>query len=119
MSNYKTMARRQRIWLLIIMSLITLLTVTMPNKHFFQGLLLGCVISFYNLWFLQRRTNILGESAAKDGKRKGIGTISRLAAAALGVLLAIRFDLSVVGFIIGLMIAYPVIVIDFLLFSRK
>src|SRR5699024_6094420 len=35
------------------------------------------------------------------------------------VLLAIRFDVSIVGFIIGLMIAYPIIIIDFILFNRK
>lgn len=119
MSNYETMARRQRKWMLIIVTLFTLLALILPNKHFFYGLLLGSVISFYNLWLLQRRTNLLGESAAKDGSRKGIGTISRLAAAALGVLLAVRYDLSIVGFIIGLMVAYPVIMIDFILSSKK
>lgn len=119
MSNYETMAKRQRKWMLIIVALIAVLAAVLPNKPFFYGLLLGSVVSFYNLWLLQRRTNLLGESAAKDGKRRGIGTISRLAAAALGVLLAIRYDLSVVGFIVGLMIAYPVIMIDFVMSSKK
>lgn len=105
--------------MLIIVTLFTLLALILSNKHFFYGLLLGSVISFYNLWLLQRRTNLLGESAAQDGTRKGIGTISRLAAAALGVLLAMRYDLSIVGFIIGLMVAYPVIMIDFVMSNKK
>lgn len=119
MSNYETMAKRQRKWMLIIVALFAILSITLSNKHFFNGLLLGSIISFYNLWLLQRRTNLVGESAEKDGTRKGIGTISRLAAAALGVLLAIRYDLSVVGFIIGLMIAYPIMMIDFILMSNR
>ena len=119
MSNYKTMAKRQRTWMLIIVVIIALLALILPNEPFFYGLLLGSVVSFYNLWLLQRRTNLLGELAEQEGKRRGIGTISRLSAAALGVLLAIRFDLSVVGFVIGLMIAYPVMMIDFVMSSRK
>ncbi len=78
-----------------------------------------CWISFYNLWLLQRKTDLLGEAAEKDGSRKGIGTISRLAAAALGALIAIRYDFSIIGYIIGLMAVYPVIMIDFILFNRN
>lgn len=119
MSNYRTMAIRQRKWMLILLALCIVGVGVMPYKHFFLGLLLGTGISFYNLWLLQRKTNLLGESAEREGKRKGIGTISRLAAAALGVLIAIRYDLSIIGFIIGLMTAYPVIMIDFIWFNRK
>src|SRR5690625_884065 len=97
MSNYRTMAIRQRKWMLILIALFAIGAGVMPNKHFFLGLLLGAGISFYNLWLLQRRTNLLGESAERDGSRKGIGTISRLAAAALGVLIAMRYDLSIIG----------------------
>ena len=119
MSNYQTMAKRQRKWMLYIIAFCAVLAGIMPNKQFFYGLVLGVIISFYNLWLLQRRTNLLGESAERDGSRKGIGTISRLAAAALGVLLAIRYDLSVVSFVIGLMTAYPVMMIDFIWFNKK
>jgi|SRR5690625_2262751 len=119
MSNYRTMANRQRKWMLILLALLTIGTVVFPNKLFFLGLLLGVAVSFYNLWLLQRKTNLLGESAAKDGSRKGIGTITRLAVAALGVAIAIRYDLSVIGYIIGLMTVYPVIIIDFLWFNKK
>jgi len=119
MSNYRAMASRQRKWMLILLALCAVGAGIMPDKHFFLGLLLGTSISFYNLWLLQRKTDLLGESAERDGSRKGIGTISRLAAAALGVLIAIRYDLSIIGFIIGLMTAYPVMMIDFIWFNRK
>src|SRR5690625_4103326 len=119
MSNYRAMANRQRKWMLYLLAILVVVTAIVPNKHFFLGLLLGAVISFYNLWLLQRKTNILGEAAEKDGSRKGIGTISRLAAAALGALLAFRYDLSIIGYIIGLMTVYPVIMIDFIWFNRN
>ena len=119
MTDYRAMVNRQRKWMLILLVLIAIGVLLLPYKTFFLGLLLGAVISFYNLWLLQRKIDIAGEAAAREGKRKGIGTISRLAAAALGVLIAIRFDLHIVAFIIGLMTAYPVIIIQYLLSSKR
>src|SRR5690625_7732018 len=102
MSNYKLMAIRQRKWMLLILIASAAGTLT-PYSKLFLGLLLGIIIRFYNLWLLQRKTNLLGEAAEREGKRIGIGTISRLASAALGVLIAIKYDLDIIGFIIGLM----------------
>lgn len=119
MSNYRTMAKRQRKWMLFLLALLIILSILMPYEHFFQGMLLGVAISFYNLWLLQRKADLLGEAAQKDGSKKGIGTISRLAAAAFGALIAIRYDFSIIGYIIGLMAVYPVIMIDFILFNRN
>lgn len=119
MSNYRTMAKRQRKWMLYLLALLIILSILMPYEHFFQGMILGVAISFYNLWLLQRKTDLLGEAAQKDGSKKGIGTISRLAAAALGALIAMRYDFSIIGYIIGLMAVYPVIMIDFILFNRN
>src|SRR5699024_9504737 len=119
MSNYQNMATRQRKWFLYIIALIAIVTIVIPNKSFFIGLLIGTVVSFYNLWLLQRRTNLLGESAARSGKRTGLGTISRLAMVALGTLITLHYDASIAGFIIGLMLVYPIIVIDFLLLNKE
>ena len=119
MSNYRNMAKRQRKWMLFLLAFIIILSATMPNKQFFLGMLVGGIIGFYNLWLLQRKTNILGETAEREGKRTGLGTISRLASAALGALIAIRYDLSIIGYIIGLMAIYPVIMIDFIWFNRN
>lgn len=119
MTEYQEMAKRQRVWMLFILVFFIVLAMMMPQKALFIGLVLGGIISFYNLWLLQRKTNVQGEAAASIGKRKGLGMISRFAAAALGALLALRMELSLVGYIIGLMTAYPVIVIDYLWFNRK
>lgn len=119
MSEYQQMASRQRKWMYVFIGMTSVLAAVLPEKQFILGLLLGLVISFYNLWLLQRRANMQGEEAVRTGKRKGVGTISRLAAAALGTLLAIRYDWSIVGFIIGLMAVYPVIMVDYIWFNRK
>src|SRR5699024_10589052 len=117
MSEYRKMAKRQRIWMLYILVFFIVLAIIMPQQNLFTGITLGVAVSFYNLWLLQRKANLQGEVAAREGKRKGIGMISRFAAAALGALIAIRLDWSIVGYIIGLMTAYPVIMIDFLWFN--
>lgn len=119
MKNYNQMAGRQRKWLLYILLIVAILTFFVEDRHFFLGLLIGTAVSFYNLWLLQRRTNLLGESAERSGKRTGLGTVSRLSMAALGTLITIHYDASIIAFVIGLMLVYPVIIVDFLLFNRK
>lgn len=119
MTEYREMAKRQRIWMLFLLVFFIVLALIMPEKYFFTGLSLGAAVSFYNLWILQRKANIQGEAAAEEGSRKGSGMISRFAAAALGALLTIQLEWSIVGYIIGLMTAYPVIMVDFIRFNRK
>ena|SRR5690625_4389056 len=119
MSNYNLMAIRQRKWMLVILIVSAVLALLTPFSNFFFGLLLGLGISFYNLWLLQRKTNLLGEAAEREGKRIGLGTISRLASVALGVLIAMRFNFDIIGFIIGIMTSNVVIIVDFIIFNRK
>lgn len=119
MSDYLRMTKRQKIWLIIILLISVLLALVMPKKHLFSGIALGVTVSLYNLWILQRKAQAQGEAAERDGSRKGTGVISRFAAAALGTLLTIQLEWSIVGYIIGLMTVYPVIMIDFIWFNRK
>lgn len=119
MSDYQNMATRQRKWFLYVIAIIVIITLVIPNKSFFLGLLIGSIVSFYNLWLLQRKTNLLGEAAEKGGRRPGLGTISRLAMAALGTIIVLKLGYSIIGFVIGLLLAYPIIMIDFIVFNRK
>src|SRR5699024_12189434 len=98
---------------LVILGILILLAVTLPEKHFFSGMALGLSIGLYNLWLLQRKVNLQADAAAREGKRIGTGSISRFAAAALGAIIAMRFEWSMIGYIIGLMTIYPVIIIGF------
>lgn len=119
MSDYKRMAIRQKRWMFGIIALVLIGVVLASDKVFFFGLLLGTGISYFNLWLLQKKTTILSESDPTDGYKTGFGTISRLAASVLGIIIAIRYDLSIAGYLIGLMTAYPVIMLDFVIFNRK
>lgn len=119
MSKYQQMASRQRKWFLYIIAIIVIVTIIIPDRHFVLGLLFGTIVSFYNLWLLQRRTNLVGKAAATSGKRQGLGTISRLSMVALGTLITFHYEASIVAYIMGLVLVYPIIMIDFLLFNRE
>ena len=119
MSEYNKMVSRQRKWMYLFIGIVGILAVVLPEKSIMNGILLGLVIGFYNLWLLQRKVRVQGEEAEKTGKRKGLGTFSRLASAALGGLIAIQYDWSLLSFIIGLVAVYPVIMLDYIWFNRK
>lgn len=113
------MAIRQKRWMYGIIALVLVGVILASDKTFFFGLLLGTGISYFNLWLLQKKTSILAASDVSEGFKSGYGTISRLAASVLGIILAIRYDLSIGGYLIGLMTAYPVMMLDFVIFNRK
>ena len=118
MLNYESMISRQRKWMLYLLALLVLGAGFSPYPSVFLGLILGAVISFYNLWLMQKKINDFGEAIGRKQKIRGIGTISRLAAVALGVLIVFRYGeyFDFISFIIGLMASYLVILIDFLVF---
>ena len=85
-------------------------------KTVFAGLVLGTCASFFNLWLLYRKTWQL-TSAIKEGKTVySLGSLSRLASAALVIMISIRFPeyFHIVSSIIGLAAAYIIILLDFL-----
>lgn len=119
MLDYQSMTNRQRKWMLYLLALLVLGAGFTPYQSIFLSLILGSAISFYNLWLTQKKINDFGEAIVKKQKARGLGTVSRLAAAALGVLIVIRFEeyFHLISFIIGLMASYLVIMIDFIVFQ--
>ncbi len=88
----------------------------------FYGLLLGLLIGFYNVWFLQRKISVFSETIMdSDNKRQGLGMISRFAAVILGAIIAVKFDmyLNLIAYLIGFFLLYPVMMIDLYLSERK
>ncbi|WP_026570772.1 MULTISPECIES: ATP synthase subunit I [Sediminibacillus] len=121
MQQYEYMITRQRKWMFYLLALLVLGSAFTPYPRIFLGLLLGTVIGFYNLWLMQRKIQQLGKAAAEQRSTKGIGTFSRLAAAAAAVLIALQFEeyFHLIGVLIGLMTVYVVIMIDFAIFRVK
>ncbi|MFA1822702.1 ATP synthase subunit I [Virgibacillus oceani] len=121
MSQYEKMTIRQRKWMLYLLSILVLGAGFTPYPRAFFGLLLGSAVSFYNLWLLQRKTKKFAIAAAEQGSVLGIGTFSRLAAAALAVLIALRFEehFHMIAVVVGLGTSYIIIMLDYLLFTLK
>lgn len=115
MSNYESMIARQRKWMLYLLAIFVLGAGFTPYLPIFLGLLLGSAVSFYNLWLLQRKINVFGKKVAEQGSTLGIGTFSRLAAAALAVLITLRFEekFHIIAVVIGLATSYIVIMVEF------
>lgn len=121
MSEYKIMVARQRKWMLYLLAIFVIGAGFTPYVQIFLGLLLGTSISFYNLYLLQKKVDLFGEAVTTNQKVKTLGTLSRMTAAILAILIAIRFDayFHIIAVIIGLMTSYPVIMIDFALSNFK
>ncbi|PBB06410.1 ATP synthase subunit I [Salimicrobium humidisoli] len=121
MKDFDVMATRQRKWMFYLLALLVLAYGLTPWKAFFLGTLLGGVLSFYNLWLMQRKMKQLGESAAANKSMKGIGTFTRLASGALAVVIALQFEeyFHLIGVVSGLMTATVVIFIDAFINSSK
>ncbi|MFG6147323.1 ATP synthase subunit I [Halobacillus sp. B23F22_1] len=119
MEDYQQMIARQRKWMFYLLAVLVLGWGLTPWQPVFLGLLLGSILSFYNLWLMQRKIQKLGEFSAKSMSTKGIGTFTRLASGALAVVIALQFEeyFHLISVVLGLMAAYFVIVIDYL-FNR-
>ncbi len=101
-----------------------------PYPHIFLGLILGTVISTYNLWSMHSKVNRMGQTIVDNANKKedekkkrvkSLGSLNRLAAASLAVVIAMRYPdmFNMVAVIIGLMTNHFVIMIDFLFQSIR
>lgn len=115
------MIARQRMWMLYLLAILVLGAGFTPFPRIFLGLLLGAIISFYNLWVLQKKIYDFGEAVEKKQSARGLGTVSRFAAVALAVVIALRFEdyFQIIAVIIGLMTSYFVIMVDFIVHRFK
>ncbi|KGX86446.1 ATP synthase I [Pontibacillus litoralis JSM 072002] len=110
------MMKRQRRWTINLLAVFVLGWGFTSYQHIFLGLILGTVFSFYNLWLLQRKINHFGEAVSRQERVKTLGTLSRFAAGALAILIALRYDnhFHLIAVVIGLMTTYVVIMIEFM-----
>ena len=121
MNEYNNMIARQRKWMFYLLAIMVLGWGFTPYQTVFLGLLLGTTLSFFNLWVMQRKINRFGQAISKGDKVYGIGTFTRLASAAVAVVIAMRYDVyfHMIGVMFGLMTTYVVIMIDFFIFEVK
>lgn len=116
MPDVQVLFTRYRSYFFYLLALFVLGWGFTSYKTVFAGLVLGTCASFFNLWLLYRKTWQL-TNAIKEGKTVySLGSLSRLASAALVIMIAIRFPeyFHIVSSIIGLAAAYIIILLDFL-----
>ncbi|WP_449538063.1 ATP synthase subunit I [Ferdinandcohnia sp. Marseille-Q9671] len=84
-------------------------------KSIFLGLILGTIGSFYILFSLVRKNKQFSKAYEEGRRVRSLGTMPRMAVAALAVLVVIEFPemFHLGSMVIGLMTAYFVIMIDF------
>lgn len=114
------MITRQRKWMLYWLAILVLCAGFLPYTRIFLGLILGSSISLYNLWLLQYKSEKLGRTiAAGEKPRTGLGTFSRMAAAVLAVVVAIRFDayFHLYAVIFGIVSSYLIMTIDIIVYQ--
>lgn len=117
MDDLQQLFNRQRKYILYLLAIFVLGWGFTEHQSIFMGLILGTVISLFNLWTMVRRTHKLGEAVSEGKKVRSLGTLSRMAAAVCAVLIAVNYPKTfhLISVVIGLMTSYIVIMIDALI----
>ncbi|MEG9296098.1 ATP synthase subunit I [Mangrovibacillus sp. Mu-81] len=121
MPELHQMFNRQRKYILYLLAVYVLGWGFTDHKSVFLGLALGTALSLYMHWGMTKRVDKFGEAVVAGKKVRSLGTTSRMAAAALGVIIVTRFPetFHLLSLIIGLMTTYIVIMIDYFFSTIK
>jgi ATP synthase protein I len=119
MSDFKAMYKRQRKYIFFILAFYVLGWGFTSYQSVFLGLILGTSLSLFNLWMMARKADKFGEAVLHGKKVRSLGSFSRMATAALAVMISLKFPDSfhLISVVLGLMTSYIVIMIDFFLQS--
>ncbi|KAA0548598.1 ATP synthase subunit I [Bacillus sp. BGMRC 2118] len=117
MSDIRDIYGRHRKYILYLLAIYVLGYGFTPYQTVFLGLIVGTLLSFYNLWVMVRKTERFGQAIAEGRNARSIGTFTRLASAALAVVLSYQYPelFHIAGMITGLMTFYIVIMIDIII----
>ncbi|WP_044896343.1 ATP synthase subunit I [Bacillus alveayuensis] len=120
MYRYNNLWTRSRKYILYLLAGYVLGWGFTPYQTIFLGLILGTSFSLYNLWLLIRKSKQFQKAMEEGRAARSIGTISRMAAAGLAVLIALQFPeyFHLFSVVIGLMTMYVVIMIDYIFYIR-
>ncbi|MDQ6595172.1 MULTISPECIES: ATP synthase subunit I [Bacillus] len=115
MPDFREIFTRQRKWNLYLLSIFVLGWGFTSYKTVFLGLILGTCFSFLNIWMLTKKTEKFDKAFDKGKKMKSLGSLQRMATAAIAVIIAMRWPnyFHVVSVVMGLMTSYIVIMIDY------
>ncbi|OSX53901.1 ATP synthase subunit I [Anoxybacillus ayderensis] len=113
--------RRHKSYILYLLAIYVFIWGAFPQKKVFLSLIIGTILGLFNTWTLVRRVERLGQAVVLGKRMASLGMLSRMSAAALGTMFALRYPeyLSIVWIVVGLMTSYVVIMIDFFFQKNK
>ncbi|AGK56033.1 ATP synthase subunit I [Bacillus sp. 1NLA3E] len=119
MSDFKAMYKREQKYIFFLLAFYCIGWGVTSYKSVFLGLILGTSLSLYNLWMMARKSDKFGDAVLQGKKVRSLGSFSRMATAALAVMISLKFPDSfhLISVVLGLMTSYIVIMIDFFLQS--
>ncbi|MDQ0482332.1 ATP synthase subunit I [Guptibacillus hwajinpoensis] len=114
MTEYTQSFRRYMQFTLYLLAIFVMGWGITSYKAIFLGLILGTILSIYNLFNMYRKVDRLGEATVKGTKARSLGLLTRQAVAGLAVLIALRYPeyFNLLGVVSGLMTTYLIILID-------
>ncbi|MDP4169403.1 MAG: ATP synthase subunit I [Bacillota bacterium] len=115
MPEFRKMYKRQQKLISYLLSVYVLGWGFTSYKSIFLGLILGTCFSFLNLWMLVRKTESFDRAVSAGKKVRSLGSLSRMATAAIAVIIALRYpaNFHIGSLVLGLMTSYIVIMIDY------
>ncbi|MES0856760.1 ATP synthase subunit I [Geobacillus sp. G4] len=121
MGSLQTVFLRQVRYILYLLAIYTLGFGFTPYKTVFLSLILGTSISLLMVWNLTWKIEKFGQAVAAQKKVRTLGTLSRLALAALTAVIVLMYPqhFDIVPTVLGLMTSYIVIIIDFFFHKWK
>ncbi|HET7521805.1 MAG TPA: ATP synthase subunit I [Bacillales bacterium] len=125
MNEMADLDRFRRLTLILSCTVLAILAVLwffLPARAVIAGLILGGLISLYNVLYLARRVRMAGQSVI-DGHFRLIGTglMNRLLMVGLGIMFVYRFPewIDARFFVFGLLISYVLMVVAACVNTKK
>ncbi|MGM0756111.1 ATP synthase subunit [Bacillus pumilus] len=106
--------RRQSKYMLYILAVFVLGYALPSYKTIFLGLIIGTLLSFFNLLLMIRRMNAFDHSIETGKPVRSLGSAARWCNGLIAGAIAWRYPeyVHLAGVVFGLMTIYPVIMID-------
>lgn len=115
MPDFMEMYKSQRKWLFYLLAIYVIGWGFTPYQSVFLGLILGTSFSFFNLWLMAKKSKDFDTAIARGKKIRSLGSTSRMAAAAIAVLIGLKYPeyFHTLSLVLGLMTVYIVIPIHY------
>ncbi|MGD6960829.1 ATP synthase subunit I [Fictibacillus phosphorivorans] len=119
MNEFNHLIKRYLIFSYCLLTVLILSFIMGIHKLIFASLALGLAFSSINLLSMYSEIRRLNNVASQNKKFRSFSTFSRLSVAAMAILIALKFpdNFHLLSVVIGLLLIYIIIFIDFVVKS--